>query len=50
MAEPDIDLMRANPPVTPYIHSVARFYISKSFGCLYVHPVYGIDVAAACKK
>jgi hypothetical protein len=27
-----------------------RPLISKSFGCFLFHPVYGVDIAAACKK
>jgi hypothetical protein len=49
-AELDVDLMRTNPPLAPFIHSTARVFVSKSFGCFLYHPVYGVDLAAACKK
>jgi ABC-type oligopeptide transport system substrate-binding subunit len=49
-AELDFDLMRTNPPWAPFIHTTGRIFISKSFGCFIAHPVYGVDVAAACKK
>jgi hypothetical protein len=28
----------------------SRAFISKSFGCFLYHPIYGVDIAAACKK
>jgi ABC-type transport system substrate-binding protein len=49
-AELDIDLMRTNPPWAPFIHAAGRAFISKSFGCFLTNPVYGVDLAAACKK
>jgi ABC-type oligopeptide transport system substrate-binding subunit len=49
-ADLDADLMRTNPPWAPYVHENERTFISKSFGCFLFHPVYGVDVAAACQK
>ena len=49
-ADLDIDLMRNNPPWAPTFHSQRRTLVSRSVGCVLVHPVYGFDIAAACKK
>jgi len=49
-ADLDVDLMRENPPVAPIIHTNNRAFISKSLGCFLFHPVYGLDIAAVCKK
>jgi ABC-type transport system substrate-binding protein len=46
----DADLMRNEPPWAPFINGNRRAFISKSFGCFLLHPVYGVDLAAACKK
>jgi hypothetical protein len=42
--------MRDNPPWAPLIHSNSRSFVSKSFGCFLHHPLYGVDIAAACKR
>ena len=49
-ADLDVDLMRSNPPWAPIRNSLNRSLISKSFGCFLFHPIYGVDIAAACKK
>ena len=49
-ADLDVYLMRNNPPVAPIVHSTTRAFVSKSFGCFSMHPFYGVDIAAACKK
>ena len=49
-AELDVDLMRNNPPWAPYLHLQRRLFVSRSTGCVLIHPVYGLDVAAACKR
>jgi len=49
-ADLDVDLMRSNPPWAPIRNSLNRSLISKSFGCFLYHPIYGVDIAAACKK
>ena len=49
-AELDFDLMRTNPPWAPFIHEAHRAFVSRSFGCYLFHPVYTVDLAAACKK
>jgi ABC-type oligopeptide transport system substrate-binding subunit len=49
-ADLDVDLMQTNPPVAPFLHTNIRAFISKSFGCFSMHPFYGVDIAAACKK
>jgi ABC-type transport system substrate-binding protein len=46
----DVDLMRTNPPWAPFAHAQARTFVSKSLGCFLDHPIYGIDIAAVCKK
>ena len=49
-ADLDVELMRTNPPWAPFVHNLRRTFVSKSTGCVLVHPVYGFDIAAACKK
>jgi hypothetical protein len=36
--------------VAPIVHTNNRAFISRSFGCFLLHPLYGVDIAAACKK
>ncbi len=42
--------MRDNPPWAPIIHANNRTFVSRNVGCFVHHPVYGFDLAAACKK
>jgi peptide/nickel transport system substrate-binding protein len=49
-ADLDVDLMRRNPPVAPLYNPNNRSLVSRSFGCFLYHPLYGVDIAAACKK
>ncbi len=49
-ADLDADLMRNDPPWAPIIHNATATFVSPSFGCFLYHPVYGVDLAAACKK
>ena len=49
-ADLDADLMRNDPPWAPIVHAAFRTFVSPSFGCVVLHPIYGIDLAAACKK
>ena len=42
--------MRDNPPWAPLVHPQTRTFVSRSTGCVLDHPVYGFDIAAACKK
>jgi ABC-type transport system substrate-binding protein len=49
-ADLDVDLMRDNPPWAPTLHFQRRTFVSRSVGCVLVHPVYGFDIAASCKK
>jgi ABC-type oligopeptide transport system substrate-binding subunit len=49
-ADLDVDLMRNNPPWAPFVHTLARDFVSASFGCFLFHPVYWVDLAVACKK
>ena len=49
-ADLDVDLMRDNPPWAPIFYSNDRAFVSKSFGCFLYQPVYGVDIAAVCKK
>jgi ABC-type transport system substrate-binding protein len=46
----DVDLMQNDPPWAPFIHIVRRNFVSRSFGCYLFHPVYEVDLAAACKR
>jgi ABC-type oligopeptide transport system substrate-binding subunit len=46
----DVDLMRNNPPWAPTVHLQRRTFVSRSVGCVLLHPVYGFDLVAACKK
>jgi peptide/nickel transport system substrate-binding protein len=49
-ADLDADLMRNDPPWAPYVHTTRASFVSRSFGCFLWHPVYMVDIAAACKK
>jgi ABC-type oligopeptide transport system substrate-binding subunit len=49
-ADLDVDLMRDNPPYAPFVNVQNRAFVSRSLGCYLVHPVYGFDIAAVCKK
>jgi hypothetical protein len=43
--------MRTNPPWAPFASQTTRNFVSRSLGCIIVHPVYsGVDLAAACKR
>jgi peptide/nickel transport system substrate-binding protein len=49
-ADLDSDLMRENPPWAPAFNFLRRHFISRSYGCYFFHPVYLLDIAAACKE
>ncbi len=49
-ADLDIDLMRNNPPWAPLVHPQTRTFVSRSTGCVFDHPLYSFDIAAACKE
>jgi ABC-type oligopeptide transport system substrate-binding subunit len=49
-ADLDVELMRNDPPWAPYVHTQGRTFVSRSVGCVVLHPVYGLDLAAVCKK
>ena len=49
-ADLDVDLMRNNPPWAPPCTPSAASFVSRSTGCVLIHPVYGFDIAAVCKK
>lgn len=49
-ADLDVELMRDDPPWAPFAHTQSRTFVSRAVGCVLVHPVYGFDVAAACKR
>jgi ABC-type oligopeptide transport system substrate-binding subunit len=46
----DADLMRNDPPWAPFNHGNQRDFTSSSLGCFVSNPIYGVDLAAACKK
>ena len=46
----DVDLMRNDPPWAPFLNFSDREFVSKSYGCYVFQPVFGVDLAAACKK
>jgi peptide/nickel transport system substrate-binding protein len=48
--ELELDLIRNDPPWAPAVHDTQVDFVSRSFGCYLNHPVYGVDIAAACKK
>jgi oligopeptide transport system substrate-binding protein len=49
-ADLDVDLMRDNPPWAPVTNTQSVTLVSRSVGCVVLHPIYGFDFAAACKK
>lgn len=49
-AKLDVDVMRQQAPVIAFQVVNQRDFVSRSFGCYLYHPVYGVDLAAACKK
>ena len=49
-ADLDVDLMRSTLPGHRSATRSAAAFVSKSFGCFLFHPLYGVDIAAACKK
>ena len=49
-ADLDVDLMRTDPPWAPYINFNARVFVSQDLSCVVIHPLYDLDLAAACKK
>ena len=46
----DVDLMRNDPPWAPFLVFSDRQFVSKSYGCFVDQAVFGVDLAAACKK
>jgi ABC-type transport system substrate-binding protein len=48
--ELDLRMMHDDPPWAPYMNGARVDFISKSFGCFFFHPLFLLDVAAACKK
>jgi ABC-type transport system substrate-binding protein len=49
-ADLDVEMMRDDPPWAPFMTPAARDFVSSSLGCYVYHPVYGFDLAAACKR
>jgi oligopeptide transport system substrate-binding protein len=49
-ADLDAYLMRTDPPWAPFLHTTRASFVSRSFGCFLWHPVYSVDIAAACKR
>ncbi|MET1001719.1 MAG: ABC transporter substrate-binding protein [Acidimicrobiia bacterium] len=49
-ADLDVDLMRDNPPWAPVTNTQSVTLVSRSVGCVVLHPIYGLDFAAVCKK
>ena len=49
-ADLDLDLMRNDPPWAPFANTQSVTFVSRSVGCVVVHPVYGFDFATVCKK
>jgi peptide/nickel transport system substrate-binding protein len=47
----DVEMMRDDPPYAPITVSTSRDFVSRSFGCFVLQPVFAFpDLAAACKK
>ena len=42
--------MRNDPPWAPFAHHQNRMFVSRSLGCFLPTPIYGVDIAALCKK
>ncbi len=49
-ADLDVSMMRDDPPWAPFMNATRRDFVSESFGCYILHPVFLLDVAATCKK
>jgi oligopeptide transport system substrate-binding protein len=49
-ADLDVEMMRDDPPYAPFMNQTHADFISRSFGCYVFHPVFWLDIAAACKK
>ena len=49
-ADLDVEMMRDDPPWAPFMTPATRDFVSASFGCYVYHPVFGLDLAAACKR
>jgi ABC-type transport system substrate-binding protein len=50
LAKLDVDMMRNDPPLAPFMNEARRDFVSRSLGCYTFNPVVYLDVAAACKK
>ena len=46
----DRELMRAVPPLVPYMIGADRVLLSRRVGCFTYQPVFGIDFAALCPR
>lgn len=46
----DAEMMRNDPPVVPVANGLLADFVSRSVGCYFIHPIYGVDIAALCKK
>jgi hypothetical protein len=42
--------MRDDPPWAPFQNNKNVSFVSASVGCFLMHPLYHVDLAAACKK
>jgi peptide/nickel transport system substrate-binding protein len=49
-ADLDVEMMRDDPPWAPFMTPAGRDFVSASLGCYVYQPVYGFDIAAACKR
>jgi len=50
-ADLDVEMMRNDPPMAPFLNLVVKDFVSKSFGCYVFQPAIGfLDLVAACKK
>ncbi len=45
-----VAMMRDDPPWAPFMNATNRDFVSRSFGCHVLHPVYLLDIVAACKR
>jgi len=46
----DIDINKNGVPWAPWANINNRIFVSKSFGCFVVNPIYTVDYAASCLK
>ena len=41
---------KGGTPWAPFLNDTQRMVTSRSLGCFFPHPIFGLDIAAVCKK